>query len=723
MELPAIPAAPDPASALRSEGIPSANPSVDNDEEVEGEGEYEQPRSLADRLGDWLEYRIDLGRSRMEGDSAFREAEIARKVALLESETERETGLLNAQSKLRQARVKAQADRTAARGKSDTSAAGFGSDKGRGKGSSGGSGGGRSSGAGGGTGRGPGGGRGTGSGGSRGAGGGRDSKGSGKGLDRSAGGRKNGAANQQSGGSGKGRQNRTDGAGSPGKGRRNGQDGPGRKAPRKGDSKDHDGKNRKSPAADAPSGRSRGRQERAAARQAARQQRRSADQAARIDDRSKDRDQARADKQAARDQRRERKAERKAARKEKRAQRAAAEHAGPDRTTLGTAVADTARERWDKRRAETEKAKNDKAGKEDKPKSGGAAPDETKGDPKDKGKPESGSGEWTEDDADQLRQRIAEERARRTEAAKGDTDDKKDASDGAAPDAGEAKPSTAKDTPKKGGPAKGGPDGDGWDDDWSEADSREFHDRLAWEKARRAAEQEQEKKDWEEALRAEQDSAPGADASAGAWPWPENGTPVFDFPDHPNRPAKHRPQKDDYIHPAPEADPRELPAAPEPHTPRPGTTRPAHQEDRNVSEPATRTPSAAGGMPAQHRTDITFDEYLMEIVNIAIAAGLDGEEAEKLAEALGKVADALRDMATDLVGDHNIATEVTTLISDLADAATRMKLQAERCATECRAASEAATVAAMAVGRTYGEDIQAMDNAGLAHASAAAHHD
>jgi hypothetical protein len=29
----------------------------------------------------------------------------------------------------------------------------------------------------------------------------------------------------------------------------------------------------------------------------------------------------------------------------------------------------------------------------------------------------------------------------------------------------------------------------------------------------------------------------------------------------------------------------------------------------------------------------------------------------------------------------------------------------------------------MSVGRVYGEDIRAMDDAGLAHASAAAHHD
>ncbi|MEU9261783.1 hypothetical protein AB0D68_25320 [Streptomyces sp. NPDC048212] len=141
-----------------------------------------------------------------------------------------------------------------------------------------------------------------------------------------------------------------------------------------------------------------------------------------------------------------------------------------------------------------------------------------------------------------------------------------------------------------------------------------------------------------------------------------------------------------------------------------------------MTQPST-TASAQGGMAAQHRTDITFDQYLVEIANIALAAGADQERAEELAAALGKVADALRDMATDLVGDHNVDTKVTNLISDLADAAGRMKAQAERCAQTCEIAAEAARLAAVGVARTYGEDMRAMDDAGLTHASSAAHHD
>ncbi len=173
--------------------------------------------------------------------------------------------------------------------------------------------------------------------------------------------------------------------------------------------------------------------------------------------------------------------------------------------------------------------------------------------------------------------------------------------------------------------------------------------------------------------------------------------------------------------------PQALPRAPEPHTQRPGTTRPDQAgPDQQEDSMSTAQPAQVPGqrtMPAQHRTEITFDKYLMDIANIALAAGVDKEAAESLAEALGLVADALRDMATDLVGDHNVSTQVTDQVVGLADAAAAMKAQAKRCAAECETAGEAATLAAVAVARVYQADIDAMDEAGLAQASSAAHHD
>jgi hypothetical protein len=128
-------------------------------------------------------------------------------------------------------------------------------------------------------------------------------------------------------------------------------------------------------------------------------------------------------------------------------------------------------------------------------------------------------------------------------------------------------------------------------------------------------------------------------------------------------------------------------------------------------------------MAAQHATSITFDEYLMRTARIATAARDDKDRAANLSGNLAKVADALQAMAADLAGDHNIAPAVTGQIRALAEAAGRMKRQAARCAGESGNAAEAARLAADAVARVYGQDMQAVDEAGLSSASAAAHHD
>lgn len=169
---------------------------------------------------------------------------------------------------------------------------------------------------------------------------------------------------------------------------------------------------------------------------------------------------------------------------------------------------------------------------------------------------------------------------------------------------------------------------------------------------------------------------------------------------------------------------RGLPAAPEPHTQRPGTSRTNSKESPVPS--GTPTTVTSGGpaqrLAAEHQTDISLGEYLTEITNIAVASDTHKDRAEQIASALGQVADALRDMSTDLVADHNIAPQVTDLIANLADDAGRMKLQAERAAEECGNASQAAVLAGMSVAQTYNRDVQAMDDAGLTFASSAAHH-
>lgn len=691
MEIPVIRGPISPETALRETGMPDT---PDSGDEENAEGEYGQSRSLADRLGDWVEIRLEMARDRHAGEAPFREAEIARKTALLEARTARETAMMEQNAKLHTAGMKSKADRAAARGKADaarSSSSGMGADKGRSK--AGGGGGGSSGGSGRGAGT-----NGSGSSG-RGSGGGNSPKGGGKGADRPAGGSRGGSKGNESSGGPKGRQNGSGGSGSgkagAGKGSSGGsggKNGSGSSGTGKGGSKGEGGTSTDAPATSPRAERARGRQERAAARQAARQQRRAAGQAASLADRSKDRDQDRAAAQTAREERQAAKAERKAARK---AKREAAKTAG-DRTTLGTAVAEEAQRRWDKRRA----AEKDKAAKDGKPKDATGGKDseatakklkmtkDVPEKPSDGPKDDSTTKEPEPDDG----KKGSEEPSDGT----GDTDVK----DGTGTDAGPAPDDV-----------KNPPDDDSDDDD--DDDVRSFKEAMRdfFTKAAKGGEPEEPSP-----LRPE-----------------DLGDVTVDRPDGPTRSPKSEQAEEDIWDAVIVDDPSDpfganvnspagLPRAPEPHTQRPGTSRPTAQEDPVASE-VNKPASGQARMAAKHRTDITFGEYLMEIVNIAIAAALDKDRAQDLAAALGKVADALRDMAADLIGDHNIATEIVDQITDLADAASRMKQLAERCATECEIASESARIAATSVGRVYGQDIQAMDDAGLAHASSAAHHD
>ncbi|MEE1943058.1 ATP/GTP-binding protein [Streptomyces sp. TRM 70361] len=429
---------------------------------------------------------------------------------------------------------------------------------------------------------------------------------------------------------------------------------------------------RHGPASGARAERARGRQERAGVRQARGQERRSAGHAAGVAGRTKDRDQARAQRQQAWEDRRAKKAERDAARKAKRD----AASAPPGRTTLGQSVGEEAQRRWDKRRSDAKAAKDAKAGAE-------------------KVNLSKGKGTGGKD-------------GRTTGEGPGDTS--RAAKDGTAGD-GLGRDSTA---------------GDGTSDGAKKR--RRFRRRRASGTGRAG---------WRGRTR--RTGRTGRAGRAGRRGRPshspfgvEDSTPTVEWPEHDTRPPKRTAMGEDDIVDAdivpdkPAAvttGARGLPPAPEKHTARPGTSRPTSMEGSSVSSPEVSRPSGAGGLRAQHRTDITFDDYLMEMANIAIQAACDQERAEALADALDKVADALRDMATDLIGDHNVSTEVTELISDLADAAARMKQQAERCATECGLALEAAKLAAAMVARIYGEDMAAKEDAGLKYASAAAHHD
>ncbi|MGW3638595.1 ATP/GTP-binding protein [Streptomyces sp. NPDC005143] len=648
MQLPTIPAAPDPATALRSDGI--APPESGEDDGEYEEGEYVQPRSLADRLGDWLELRLEMARALHESEAPFREAEIARKAALLEGRTAQEVAMMEQNGKLHTAMMKAKGDKAAARGKADADrmkspGSGLGADKGRSK-----------AGGGGGSSRG---------GGSSGSGSSRNNSGSGSNRPGSARGSNSGGNVGRSGsgstGGGKGGSKGSHaGSGSSGKGS---------------SSKGDGGRAQHGPASNARAERARGRQERAGTRQTGRQERRSAGHTAGVADRTKDRDQTRANRQKDWEDRRAKKAERDAARKTK---REAATSADPGRTTLGAAVSEEAQRRWDKRRAD---ATADKAGAEKVSLTKGKGAKDKSAD----GKGEKGAKEGPDG------------------ASSGEKDARVDES---------GKESKAGDEPSEGSKKR-----------------RRFRRRTGG--SGRAGRRGRTRRTGR-ARRPGRAGPRGRRGRSSDSPFGPEPTPTVEWPDHPNGPPKPAGKAEDDIVDAdivpdgPVAVTRgvkDRPPALEPHTERPGTSRPISTEGSSVSSAQVNKPSGQGNLAAQHRTDITFDEFLMEMANIAVQAASDQERAEALMEALGKVADALREMAADLVGDHNISTAVTDLITDLADAAGRMKEQAQRCAEQCGIAKEAARLAAAEVARVYGQDMDAKEDAGLKFASAAAHHD
>ncbi|MGW4779958.1 ATP/GTP-binding protein [Streptomyces filamentosus] len=778
VELPPVRTPISPEAVLLEAGMPAPpeTAGAENGDAEYGEGEVSYPFSLADRIGEWLEHWLGVARDRHTEGAPLREAEIARQTELLNSRTAQETALMEQNGKFHAALIQAKSDRAAAQGKADAarsraSAAGMSADKGGPKAAGGGTGGG-GGGRAGGTNRTPAP-TGTGSGSSRTSG--RDTgpnspKGPEKSPERPSGGRTTPPKGNESSGDRKGRQNAT-GQGGGGNGKNSSPTGSsgtsgknssgsggsgtsGKNSSGSGSGK-KDTKNSRdrtesagSPAAE----RSRGRQERAAARLAAREQRRDTGQRAALADRTKDRDQERANRQAVWEERRAKRQQRAAAREERKTGKEAGTPAAPGRTTLGQAVAAEAQRRWDERRAkDTGKAAKDDAAapkgdapasKDEPGKKPGAAPEPETG-------PKTGDAAAKDGGA-----------APKSGSAPQDDGTPKPGTDPKDPEAPKDKPGAGSEKPETGEPkpdAKHAP---------SEEELREEVRGTGW----RPRFDRFSSRTWGR-MRGEGRTKPKAPAGEGTGPaasgtsggsrgsgerrsssgkgsrWrgvpkeeppgpppgavrPEDLGFTVDSPGRPSWPPKRAPAPEEDIEDAvivpdtapPPSSPPGLPRAPEPHTARPGTARPPTSQEDPMASQVSRTVPGQAGLAAQHRTDITLGQYLIDITFIAVQAHTDKELAEELAVALGLVAEALRDMAADLSHDHNIDTEFVNQVSDLADAAEGMKRLAQRCAAECENAAEAALMAADAVGRTYSQDIDAMRAGGLAHASAAAHH-
>jgi hypothetical protein len=411
--------------------------------------------------------------------------------------------------------------------------------------------------------------------------------------------------------------------------------------------------------------RARGRQERAAARQTARLERRGARHAASLADRARDRELGRDRKQAAREARRAAKTERAAAKREAKAAKDA------ERVTFGAAVVEEARRRWKKRRKNPDppivsKVTKRKKGKGKKRKTS-AGPG--KGGPKvgPKKKPGTGTGSGKSKPGKgggkwRLRARPWRKGRWRTRGkAKSGGRFTAGASSFGAAAAGEGPP--------------------GREDAWTSA--RKATGRI-----------------WDPFYVVRDDD-----------PW-----------------SRPEPQGVTTGQLGVTTGQLGLPRAPEPHTRRPGTSAPSRATsapgttEENVSTVQTTTPQQ--GLAPRHRTEMTLDSYLSTMGRIALNAGETAEEASRVSQTMQATAKAIAEMQQDLADGHNVTDPgVMALLDTLAEAAQRMGAESHRMADHSQQAAGGALMAARAVNADYRRDQDAKTDAGLKHASAAAHHE
>ncbi|MFB7900640.1 hypothetical protein ACFC1B_30540, partial [Streptomyces xiamenensis] len=128
-------------------------------------------------------------------------------------------------------------------------------------------------------------------------------------------------------------------------------------------------------------------------------------------------------------------------------------------------------------------------------------------------------------------------------------------------------------------------------------------------------------------------------------------------------------------------------------------------------------------MAVQHRTDITLEEYLAEIADIADSASKLQGRAAATVTFMDELTTLLRTMSAELGEDHNIDDRVTDGITAMADQAPGVARLCEQASLAYTNAAETALEAARQVAALYQADMDAVREAGLSSASAARHHE
>ncbi|MGW4694733.1 hypothetical protein ACWEO1_20405 [Kitasatospora cineracea] len=700
---PEIPAAPPPPAqaAFRSEGIPAPSAApveyVESQAEYEsGEeyGEYAERRNFAEVFSDWLQHLVDAARQNRNEHAAFREAQVADKVARLNAETEREMGLLAQHNELRKAQLGARAAQTsAAAGGKGSGGTGAGHRSGPGPvnrgpagGSGGGPSGGRNSGGTGGGGSGSGG-----NGGGRGPGGAHNRPGERHFEDR----RK--APKEPSGGSGS--RGRTEGPGGGLTGRQNGSGGPsgshgshGSGKPGKSGSSGGPGKpgsSGSSSGGGAGRGGSGGGERprtwsaAAAERSRARQERSAARQNADLADRTKDRDSERAHRERVRDD--------DYARKQRRKER---------RQESGSRRVDLARELLEQWRRKSD-PKPDEASP--KPDEAGSKPDGASPKPDEPGPKPQGPG------------------------PKPDTPGPK-VGLGKGTDGGPA-PGAGPETGPGSGPQAKGAGETGADDDYGSAATgdgwtqflRKLHDTTQADKEKADNDGTGTGDGWTEFLGKVSDQHPPHGG-------PEAETVSPGNPDM----AARRPagSEDDDILDAEivvDEQPGERTAAsgpaPEAHFRRPDLLWPEEVPMPTGPPPARPWSSAESRrLASRHETKVTFSEFLITMANIKVNSARDAQNIENAVANLAVWAERWKRMCAELGGTHNLERKVVRLLDALAAMSESTAAHAGRLYKAVDTAAQKAAETAQGVAQIYQEDLEAMREGGLEEASAAVHH-
>ncbi|MFF2819636.1 hypothetical protein ACFVT9_29460 [Kitasatospora cineracea] len=719
---PEIPAAPPPTAqaAFRSEGIPAPSAApveyVESEPEYEsGEeyGEYVERRNFAEVFSDWLQHLVDAARQNRDENAAYREAQVADKVARLNAETEREMGLLAQHNELRKAQLGARAAQTsAAAGGKGSGGTGAGHRSGPGpvnRGPAGGSGGGASGGRNsGGTGGGGSGSGGNGSG--RGPGGAHNRQGDKHSEDR----RK--APKEPSGGSGSrgraegpggsltGRQNGSGGPsgshGSHGSGKPGSSGGPGKlEKPGKSGSSGGPGKlgsSGSSSGGGAGRGGSGGGERprtwsaAAAERSRARQERSAARQNADLADRTKDRDSERAHRERVRDDDYARKQRRKERRQE----------SGSRRVDLARELLEQWRRKSAPKPGEAD-PKSDEAGS--KPDEASPKPDEPGPKPQGPGPKPEGPGPKPDTPGPKVGLGKGEDH-------------------GPVPGAG---PETG---PGPGPQAKGAGE-TGADDDYGAAATgdgwtqflRKLHDTTQADKEKADNDGTGTGNGWTEFLGKVSDQHPPHGG-------PEAETVSPGNPDM----ASRRPagSEDDDILDAEivvDEQPGERTAAsgpaPEAHFRRPDLLWPEEVPMPTGPPPARPWSSAESRrLTSRHETKVTFSEFLITMANIKINSARDAQNIENAVANLAVWAERWKRMCAELGGTHNLERKVVRLLDALAAMSESTAAHAGRLYKAVDTAAQKAAETAQGVAQIYQEDLEAMREGGLEEASAAVHH-